>query len=75
MRRYLLFARVFKPKICKSSADYMVEEYKRLRQRDSSGVCVCVCCHGHCNVVCVTRSDPVIMAHHCASTGEHDPSF
>ncbi len=45
MRRYLLFARVFKPKICKSSADYMVEEYKRLRQRDSSGeyMCVCMC--------------------------------
>ncbi len=42
MRRYLLFARQFKPKIIKASADYMVEEYKRLRQRDSSGDCVCV---------------------------------
>lgn len=39
IRRYLLFARQFKPKICKASADYMVEEYKRLRQRDSSGGC------------------------------------
>lgn len=43
MRQYLQFARKFKPRISKASADYMVEEYKRLRQRDSSGLCVCVC--------------------------------
>lgn len=34
-----MFARQFKPKINKASADYMVEEYKRLRQRDCSGRC------------------------------------
>ena len=32
-----MFARQFKPHISKASADYMVEEYKRLRQRDSTG--------------------------------------
>ena len=37
IQRYLLFARQFKPRITQASADYMVEEYKRLRQRDSSG--------------------------------------
>ncbi|XP_072197898.1 DNA replication licensing factor MCM6 [Excalfactoria chinensis] len=38
IRRYLLFARQFKPKISKESEDFIVEQYKRLRQRDSSGV-------------------------------------
>ncbi|XP_077176317.1 DNA replication licensing factor MCM6 [Paroedura picta] len=38
IRRYLLFARQFKPKISKESEDFIVEHYKRLRQRDSSGV-------------------------------------
>ncbi|OCT63434.1 hypothetical protein XELAEV_18044530mg [Xenopus laevis] len=38
VRRYLLFARQFKPKISKESADFIVEQYKRLRQRDGSGV-------------------------------------
>ena len=37
MRRYITFARVFKPKISPESADYMVEEYRRLRQKDSGG--------------------------------------
>jgi len=37
MQRYILFARQFKPKISAESRDYMVEEYKRLRQRDSTG--------------------------------------
>ena len=35
IQRYLMFARQFKPKIREDSAEYMVEEYKRLRQRDS----------------------------------------
>uniref|UniRef100_A0A670Z2R2 DNA replication licensing factor MCM6 n=1 Tax=Pseudonaja textilis TaxID=8673 RepID=A0A670Z2R2_PSETE len=38
IRRYLLFARQFKPKISKESEDFIVEHYKRLRQRDGSGV-------------------------------------
>ncbi|XP_065174596.1 DNA replication licensing factor MCM6-like [Sycon ciliatum] len=37
IRRYILFARQFKPKISKESQDFMVEEYCRLRQRDSGG--------------------------------------
>ncbi|KAK3796633.1 hypothetical protein RRG08_008387 [Elysia crispata] len=37
MCRYIMFARQFKPKISAESRDYMVEEYKRLRQRDGSG--------------------------------------
>ncbi|KAH9498202.1 MCM DNA helicase complex subunit mcm6 [Bulinus truncatus] len=37
MCRYILFARQFKPKITAESRDYMVEEYKRLRQRDGTG--------------------------------------
>lgn len=37
IQRYLLFARLFKPRICKESTEYMVDEYKKLRQRDSSG--------------------------------------
>lgn len=32
-----MFARQFKPKISADSSEYMVEEYKRLRQRDTSG--------------------------------------
>ncbi|XP_038044261.1 zygotic DNA replication licensing factor mcm6-B-like [Patiria miniata] len=37
IQRYLMFAKQFKPKITKESQDFMVEEYRRLRQRDSSG--------------------------------------
>ncbi|CAI8051165.1 Zygotic DNA replication licensing factor mcm6-B, partial [Geodia barretti] len=37
IQRYVMFARQFKPKIREDSAEFMVEEYKRLRQRDSSG--------------------------------------
>uniref|UniRef100_A0A7N8XW78 DNA replication licensing factor MCM6 n=1 Tax=Mastacembelus armatus TaxID=205130 RepID=A0A7N8XW78_9TELE len=37
IRRYLLFARQFKPKISSDSEDFIVEQYKRLRQRDGSG--------------------------------------
>uniref|UniRef100_A0A8D2J549 DNA replication licensing factor MCM6 n=1 Tax=Varanus komodoensis TaxID=61221 RepID=A0A8D2J549_VARKO len=38
IRRYLLFARQFKPKISKESEDFIVAQYKRLRQRDGSGI-------------------------------------
>uniref|UniRef100_A0A8C4ZVQ7 DNA replication licensing factor MCM6 n=1 Tax=Gadus morhua TaxID=8049 RepID=A0A8C4ZVQ7_GADMO len=37
IRRYLLFARQFKPKISSESEEFIVEQYKHLRQRDSSG--------------------------------------
>ncbi|KAG7251503.1 hypothetical protein CRUP_003913, partial [Coryphaenoides rupestris] len=37
IRRYLLFARQFKPKISGESEEFIVEQYKRLRQRDTSG--------------------------------------
>lgn len=35
--RYIMFARQFKPKISKDAQEYMIEEYKRLRQRDGTG--------------------------------------
>lgn len=38
VQRYLTFARLFKPTITKEAQDYMVTQYKHLRQRDSSGV-------------------------------------
>jgi len=38
IQRYITFARQFKPKISSTSKDFMVEEYKRLRQRDQSSV-------------------------------------
>lgn len=38
VQRYLTFARLFKPTINKEAQDYMVVQYKHLRQRDSSGV-------------------------------------
>eukprot|EP00058_Branchiostoma_floridae_P017531 XP_002603019.1 hypothetical protein BRAFLDRAFT_123986 [Branchiostoma floridae] len=38
MQRYLMFARQFKPKISKEAEEFMVDEYRRLRQRDCSGV-------------------------------------
>nr|XP_057923280.1 DNA replication licensing factor MCM6 isoform X1 [Doryrhamphus excisus]XP_057923282.1 DNA replication licensing factor MCM6 isoform X2 [Doryrhamphus excisus] len=37
IQRYLLFARQFKPKISSESEEFIVEQYKRLRQRDGSG--------------------------------------
>uniref|UniRef100_A0A3P8WSM9 DNA replication licensing factor MCM6 n=1 Tax=Cynoglossus semilaevis TaxID=244447 RepID=A0A3P8WSM9_CYNSE len=37
IRRYLLFARQFKPKISPESEEFIVEQYKHLRQRDGSG--------------------------------------
>ena len=38
VQRYLTFARLFKPTISKEAQDYIVTQYKHLRQRDSSGV-------------------------------------
>ncbi|XP_057293363.1 zygotic DNA replication licensing factor mcm6-like [Hydractinia symbiolongicarpus] len=38
IQRYLTFARLFKPVISKEAQNYMVSQYKVLRQRDSSGV-------------------------------------
>ncbi|XP_002733704.1 zygotic DNA replication licensing factor mcm6-B [Saccoglossus kowalevskii] len=38
VQRYMMFARQFRPKINKESQDFMVEEYRRLRQRDTNGV-------------------------------------
>jgi len=38
IQRYLTFARLFKPTISKESQDYIVEQYKALRQRDVNGI-------------------------------------
>ncbi|XP_066578139.1 MCM6 minichromosome maintenance deficient 6, like [Amia ocellicauda] len=38
VQRYILFARQFQPKIIKEAEEFVVEQYKRLRQRDGSGV-------------------------------------
>lgn len=38
IQRYLVFARMFKPKISAESEEFMVDEYKKMRERDSSGV-------------------------------------
>ncbi|XP_040288104.1 maternal DNA replication licensing factor mcm6 [Bufo bufo] len=38
VQRYLLFARQFQPKIIKEAEEFIVEQYRRLRQRDCSGV-------------------------------------
>ncbi|RDD39503.1 Zygotic DNA replication licensing factor mcm6 [Trichoplax sp. H2] len=35
IRRYMLFAKQFKPKLNKESQEFLVEQYRRLRQRDS----------------------------------------
>lgn len=37
IQRYLLFARQFKPKISPESKEFIVEQYRRLRLRDTSG--------------------------------------
>ncbi|KAJ8406926.1 hypothetical protein AAFF_G00292020 [Aldrovandia affinis] len=37
IQRYILFARQFQPKITRESEEFVVDQYKRLRQRDSSG--------------------------------------
>ncbi|XP_067854807.1 maternal DNA replication licensing factor mcm6-like [Heptranchias perlo] len=36
--RYLLFARQFQPKITREAEEFIVQQYKRLRQRDGYGV-------------------------------------
>lgn len=38
IQRYLLFARQFKPMIDNESKEYLVEQYKHLRQRDTAGL-------------------------------------
>jgi len=37
IQRYLLFARQFKPRLNKEAGEYLVEQYKSLRQRDAHG--------------------------------------
>ncbi|XP_046846761.1 DNA replication licensing factor MCM6-like [Xenia sp. Carnegie-2017] len=38
IQRYMMFARQFKPMISKEAQEFFVEQYKHLRQRDTSGV-------------------------------------
>ncbi|XP_043920658.1 maternal DNA replication licensing factor mcm6-like isoform X2 [Protopterus annectens] len=38
IQRYLMFARQFQPKITKEAEEFIVEQYRHLRQRDSNGV-------------------------------------
>jgi len=38
IRRYIAFARKFKPKITRDSQEFMIEEYKKLRQRDANAM-------------------------------------
>ena len=35
--RYINFARLFKPKLTEEAAEFLVEQYKHLRQRDTGG--------------------------------------
>merc|ERR1712098_281501 len=35
--RYLSFARLFKPKVTEESMDFLVDQYRHLRQRDTGG--------------------------------------
>uniref|UniRef100_A0A672KY74 DNA helicase n=1 Tax=Sinocyclocheilus grahami TaxID=75366 RepID=A0A672KY74_SINGR len=37
IQRYILFARQFQPKITSEAQEFMVDQYKRLRQRDGGG--------------------------------------
>ena len=37
IKRYLSFARLFKPKITKEAEEFLVDQYRHLRQRDSGG--------------------------------------
>lgn len=37
IQRYIMFARQFKPKVNKEASEYLVEQYRNLRQRDCSG--------------------------------------
>lgn len=38
IRRYIAFARKFKPRITPESQEFMIEEYKKLRQRDANAM-------------------------------------
>ncbi|XP_076808665.1 DNA replication licensing factor MCM6-like [Clavelina lepadiformis] len=38
IQRYLVFARMFRPKISKDAEEFMVDEYRHMRERDSSGI-------------------------------------
>jgi len=38
VRRYIQFARMFTPKLSNDSRDYLVEQYRHLRQRDTGGI-------------------------------------
>ncbi|XP_064462579.1 DNA replication licensing factor MCM6-like [Ornithodoros turicata] len=38
IQRYIQFARMFKPKISADAKEYLVEQYKHLRQRDTGGI-------------------------------------
>ncbi|XP_022662061.1 zygotic DNA replication licensing factor mcm6-B-like [Varroa jacobsoni] len=38
IQRYIQFARMFKPKMTEAAKDYLVEQYRHLRQRDCGGV-------------------------------------
>ena len=35
--RYISFARLFKPKVTEESMDFLVDQYRKLRQRDTGG--------------------------------------
>jgi DNA replication licensing factor MCM6 len=35
--RYINFARLFKPKLTEEAAEFLVDQYKHLRQRDTGG--------------------------------------
>uniref|UniRef100_A0A6A7FS26 DNA helicase n=2 Tax=Hirondellea gigas TaxID=1518452 RepID=A0A6A7FS26_9CRUS len=37
IQRYIMFARQFKPRLNKEAGEYLVEQYKSLRQRDATG--------------------------------------
>ncbi|CAN7939797.1 unnamed protein product, partial [Ixodes hexagonus] len=38
IQRYIQFARMFKPKLSLEAKEYLVEQYRHLRQRDSGGI-------------------------------------
>lgn len=38
IQRYIQFARMFKPKVSTEARDYLVEQYRQLRQRDAGGL-------------------------------------
>ena len=72
-----MFARQFKPKISKASADFMVEEYKKLRQRDCSGGCGLVGGVFGTYVFFISRGRrvQVVMENHRPTAGEYDTTL